>query len=369
MLYQKWYDKVLPLPQPNYKMEDTMPDYLIAFWNVENLFGPEGHQHRIPWVAKDIGSDIVGWTPELYQTKLSQLAKIIRQMKGGDGPDILGICEVEDQHVLVDLVTTLAPLLPSRNYGVVHASSDLSSRGIDTAFLFDKNIFSVDPDLVFNHFVMRRTGTRDILQATFKSVGSGKELVVMANHWPSRYGGAGAQATAGFRATAGETLSYWHKRIREEASAGIRTPVLALGDLNDDPWDPSLTINACATRERGDVERAKSERFYNFTWEYLLTPVADRNGNERVLEGTLYYNNNGNLFDQVLANRPMLDDDPSGFKVLDGSAGILAFPEMVSHKKGEGPIRFGLPKGDASKNVDVEGYSDHFPVGILVREA
>ena len=160
-----------------------MPDHLVAFWNVENLFGPESHPHRIPWVANDVGSDLVGWTPALYQKKLDQLARIIRQMNGRLGPDILGVCEVEDQHVLADLGTTLTPLLPSRNYGVVHATADLSFRGIDTAFLFDRNIFTVDLDLVFNHFVMRRTGTRDILQATFKSVAAGKELVVMANHY------------------------------------------------------------------------------------------------------------------------------------------------------------------------------------------
>lgn len=346
-----------------------MPDQLVAFWNVENLFGPENHPHRIDWVAKQVGSDLVGWTPALYQKKLDQLARIIRQMNGGLGPDILGVCEVEDQHVLADLATTLTPLLPGRNYGVIHATADLSFRGIDTAFLFDTNIFTVDPALVFNHFVMRRTGTRDILQATFKSVASAKELVVMANHWPSRFGGDGAQSSAGFRATAGETLSYWHKRTREEAPAGTRTAVLALGDMNDDPWDGSLTINALATRERGDVERATSERFYNFAWEYLLTSAIDKNGDDRVLEGTLYFKNNGNLFDQILANRPLLDAGSSDFKVVDDSAGIIAFPEMVSHKKGEGPIRFGLPKGNASSNVNEDGFSDHFPVGILVHEA
>lgn len=361
--------KVSSLPETNPKVKEAMPDYLVAFWNVENLFGPENHPHRIPWVAEDLGSDLVGWTPALYQKKLDQLAKIIRQMNDGTGPDILGVCEVEDHYVLADLVTTLTPLLPGRSYGVVHATANLSFRGIDTAFVFDQSLFTVDPTLVFNHFVMRRTGTRDILQATFKSVASGKKLVVMANHWPSRYGGAGAQASAGFRATAGETLSYWHKRIREEAPAGTRTPVLALGDMNDDPWDLSLTINAYATRERGDVERATSERFYNFTWEYLLTPVTDKDGNGRVLEGTLYYDNNGNLFDQILADRPLLDSGQSDFKVIDGSAGIIAFQEMVSHLKGEGPIRFGLPKGDADSNVNVDGFSDHFPVGILVREA
>lgn len=345
-----------------------MPDHLVAFWNVENLFGPGDHPHRIPWIAKDLRSALDGWTPALYQTKLGQLAKIIQQMKGGNGPDILGVCEVEDNHVLADLVTTLAPLLPNRNYGMVHATADLSFRGIDTAFLYDKNRFTVDPNLIFNHFVMRRTGTRDILQATFKSTASPKEIVVMANHWPSRLGRAGAEASAGFRATAGETLAYWHKRIREESPAGTRTPVLAIGDVNDDPWDRSLTINALATRERGDVERANSERFYNLTWEYLLTPVTAKNGEERILEGTLYFKNNGNLFDQILANRPLLDSAPSDFKIVDGSAGIIAFPEMVSHKKGEGPIRFGLPKGNADANVNTDGFSDHFPVGVLVSE-
>lgn len=344
-----------------------MADHLVAFWNVENLFGPENHPYRIPWVAEDVGSDLDGWTSALYQRKLAQLTRIIGQMKNGEGPDILGVCEVEDEHVLNDLVTSLASALPNRRYGVVHATADLSSRGIDTAFIFDTNRFSVDPNLIFNHFVMRRTGTRDILQATFRSVGSGKELVVLVNHWPSRHGQSGPEASAGFRATAGETLSYWHKRILEEAPRGKRTPVLALGDMNDDPWDRSLTINARATRERGDVERSTSDRFYNLTWEYLLTPTTDKNGRNRVLEGTLYFKNNGNLFDQILANRPLMDKGVSDFKVVDGSAGIIAFPEMVSHRKGEGPIRFGLPKGDVSR-VNQDGFSDHFPVGIHVRE-
>ncbi|MEM8961266.1 MAG: endonuclease/exonuclease/phosphatase family protein [Acidobacteriota bacterium] len=345
-----------------------MSDYLVAFWNVENLFGPENHPPRIPWVADEMKTDLDGWTPELYQRKLDQLASIIVQMNDGRGPDILGMCEIEDDHVLRDLITTLSSRLPNRRYDIVHATADLDSRGIDTAFLFDQDLFTVDPNLVFNHFVMRRTGTRDILQATFRST-AGNELVVMANHWPSRFGGDGPHTSAGFRATAGETLSYWHKRIRDKAPAGARTPVLAIGDLNDDPWDLSLTINARATRERGDVERAKSERFYNFTWEYMRTPATDKNGKARVLEGTLYYKSNGNLFDQILANRPLLDKAQSDFKIIDGSAGILVFPDMVSHKKGEGPIRFGLPKGNTSKNTNEDGYSDHFPVGIRVREA
>ncbi|WP_150524993.1 endonuclease/exonuclease/phosphatase family protein [Roseibium sediminis] len=346
-----------------------MADYFLAFWNLENLFGPENHAHRLPWVASQIAKDLNGWTPALYQTKLRQLASIIRQMNGGNGPDILGICEVEDQHVLKDLIAVLAPDLPNRDYDVIAETNDLSYRGIDTAFLYDKTLFSVDPALVFNHRVMRRTGTRDILQATFRTQQSGKELVAMANHWPSRHGGAGAEASAGFRATAGETLSYWHSRIFEEAAKKDRTPVIAFGDMNDDPWDRSLTINALATRELGDVERAKSPKFYNIAWEYLTAQAKDHKGNDRLLEGTLYFNDNGNVFDHLLVNRPLVDrKTDSEFKYVGGSGGIIAFPEMVSHRTGEGPIRFGLPKGNAAKNVNETGFSDHFPVGLKIRE-
>lgn len=29
-----------------------MTTHFIAFWNLENLFGPEDHPHRIYWVQK-----------------------------------------------------------------------------------------------------------------------------------------------------------------------------------------------------------------------------------------------------------------------------------------------------------------------------
>lgn len=345
-----------------------MAEFYLGFWNLENLFGPAIHPPRPEWVKKQVKADLKGWTTALYKTKLKQLAKVIAAMNNDTGPDILGVCEVEDLPVLKDLVAAIATKLPNRTYETVFASEDLSSRGIDTAFIYDKKQFSVDKNLVFNHFVMRRTGTRDILQATFKQVTSGKELVVMANHWPSRFGGS-AEDSAGFRATAGETLSYWHSRIFEAAPLKNRTPVVAFGDLNDDPWDRSVTLNALGTRESGDVRRATSPRFYNLTWEYQITEATDLNGKKRQLEGTLYYNKNGNLFDQILVNRPLLDTKKdSGIKYIDGSAGLFALPAMVSHKTGEGPRRFGLPKGDVAKNVVKTGYSDHFPVVLKVKE-
>jgi hypothetical protein len=339
-----------------------VPEHFIAFWNLENLFGPEDHPPRIEWIKSSVQGDLRGWTAELYRRKLDQLARIIALMNSGAGPDLLGVCEVEDAYVLRDLADRVSAAVAGRDYGVVHADNSRDLRGIDTAFLFDRARYSADPALVFNHFVLRRTGTRDITQATFRTQ-AGHDLILMCNHWPSRSGGT--VESAGFRATAGETLGYWHERIRQEV--GPRAAVLAFGDLNDDPHDPSLRFNARAWRERGDVERSETARFYNFSWEYMRTVAADHRGKLRVLDGTLYYNNDANLFDQILGSPPLLDRR-GPFTVMDGTARIEALSPMVSHRVGEGPIRFGLPKGNAAANVNPEGFSDHFPVSIRLSE-
>ena len=334
--------------------------YHIGFWNLENLFAPEDFPQRESWLVSAVRSDLRGWDEDLFQRKITQLASIIAQLSNSAGPDILGVCEVENRFVLDVLTIAVNGMLPGRNYGVVHADNTLDQRGIDIAFIFDQNVFSVDPAKVFSHFVMRRTGTRDITQATFRA-SSGHELVAMCNHWPARSGNA--IETAGFRATAGETLGYWHERIREEL--GNDTAIIALGDFNDDPFDNSIRYNANAWRERGDVERSRSARFYNLAWNYHSQQVTDHRGDTRVIDGTLYYRNNGSVFDQILVNRSLLTGE-GGLVIQESSARIDAFPSMVDHRVNYGPIRFGLPRGNPSSNVNQDGFSDHFPVSVIV---
>ena len=336
--------------------------YYVAFWNLENLFAPEGFPEREPWIERAVGRDLRGWSEAVFGRKIHQLASIVSRMHSGHGPDLLGVCEVENAFALQSLAGALAPLLPARDYRLVHVDAERDRRGIDTAFLYDANRLSVNEQEIFSHFVLRRTGTRDITQATFLTQ-SGRELIALANHWPSRSGGT--ETSRGFRTTAGETLGYWHERIREVK--GDRVAVLAMGDFNDDPFDDSLTTHARATRERGDVRRGRSARLYNLSWRYLSSTVTDHQGNERELDGTLYYANNGNLFDQILVSKGLLLSD-SPLQVDEASARIEAFPEMVSHRVGEGPIRFGLPRGDAA-NVNQDGFSDHFAVSVIVRES
>ncbi|MGH3348171.1 MAG: hypothetical protein ACRDO4_14425, partial [Nocardioides sp.] len=69
-------------------------DHYVAWWNLENLFDEENAppSRRTDKVLRAIGSDIVGWTPELRDRKAQQLASVIAQMNGGAGPDLLGVC-------------------------------------------------------------------------------------------------------------------------------------------------------------------------------------------------------------------------------------------------------------------------------------
>ncbi len=65
----------------------------VAFWNLGNLFDT---------VDDPISNDFdftpaEGWTPATQQTKVANLASVIDDMFDGTGPDLLGVCEVENE--------------------------------------------------------------------------------------------------------------------------------------------------------------------------------------------------------------------------------------------------------------------------------
>ncbi len=58
-------------------------DYFVGFWNLENLFAPEGFPDRLEWLEKRIRNDLKGWTEALFKRKISQLATVIQSMNDG----------------------------------------------------------------------------------------------------------------------------------------------------------------------------------------------------------------------------------------------------------------------------------------------
>jgi predicted extracellular nuclease len=321
--------------------------YYVAWWNLENLFDEENSTHRTDKVFRVIKNDIAGWTPQLRDRKISQLASVIAQMNNGAGPDLLGVCEVENQFVLDLLAAAVHDRLPDREYKIVHADTS-DARGIDVAFLFDPDRLEASKDEVFFHVVMRRNATREIVQVNFRTH-RGRTWSVFGNHWPSRSGGA--FESSGFRQIAGETLAFFHQRALE--THGADTPALAMGDFNDEPFDTSLVIHALSVRQQRRVLEAETPRFWNLMWPAAGSP-----------DGSFYFNNEPNQLDQFLVNVNMAKKD-SPITVHADTVQILRFPGTFSTGKYPTPIPF----GGMGKKVDEDGFSDHFPIGMQVTEA
>jgi endonuclease/exonuclease/phosphatase family metal-dependent hydrolase len=320
-----------------------MPSYYIAFWNGENLFDVDGAPDRPEWLQRALARELAGWNADVLALKVGQLARIIRQMNGGAGPDVLGVCEVENRRVLDQLIGVLD--LPARDYDVAHADTG-DERGIDVAFLFDRAMFEKREQ--FSQVILKRNATRDLFQVTLGIEASGRELIVIGNHWPAR--SAGLYESEPYRILAAETLSYWHERIM--AIKGADMPVLAMGDFNDEPFSRSLTEYALSTIQAAKVLNARSARFYNLMW-----PVHG----QRL--GTHYFDNFPNLLDQFLVSRPLLERG-APLRVDMTTVRIEAFLEMVGRGDYPAPRRFGRP----SSGFDPTGFSDHYPIAVVLHE-
>ncbi len=331
-----------------------MPNtYSVAFWNLENLFdiNTAPLARRSEKLAKKIKSELKGWNQAILDKKLARLAEIIGKLNGNQGPDILGVCEVENKHVLDLLNAKLAPL--GRNYTIVHEDTK-DARGIDVAFLIDTAKFTVAE--VFAQFIVKRSATRDLFQVNLKTKPDGRDLIVVGNHWPSRSGGQ--LESAPYRMLAGETLAFWHQRMREEK--GKNVAIIAMGDFNDEPFDRSLTNYARSFRSKAKVRNARSPTFHNLMWPELGARA-----------GSYFFENRPNLLDQFMVSRGMILND-APLKVVAGSVRIEAFPEMTRSGQYPGPVRFGRPFKRGGKKKDnkftATGYSDHFPISLELRE-
>ena len=320
-----------------------MTEYYIAWWNPENLFDVENSTQRPDWLKKRLKRELAGWKQEVLEKKISQLSKIISKMNNCNGPDILGVCEVENKPVIDLLINSLSPL--DRNYKVVHHdTSDL--RGIDIAFIYDRNKFKFEQQ--FFHVILKRSATRDLFQVNFKCP-SGRDLILVGNHWPSRSGGA--LFTEPYRIIAAETLSYWHERILEKKGEDV--VVLIMGDFNDEPHSRSMTQYALSTNSKMKViEATSAPRLYNLMWPLMGKGL-----------GTFYYNNFPYMFDQFLVSKGFIKAS-TPIKVKPDLVKVERFPEMV---KGvyKVPRRFGRP---SKESYDKEGFSDHFPISLVLEE-
>jgi endonuclease/exonuclease/phosphatase family metal-dependent hydrolase len=185
----------------------------IMTWNVQALFDGEetGNEY-------DEYLESAGWSAEKYAARLNMMAQAIGTMETG-APDILSLEEVENAGVLEDLA---GGPLGRHGYGwTFFAGGGGSSLGIGVLSRFPL-IKARAHSLVFNG----ETAPRPVMEVWIQN--GDEPLALFICHWKSKLGGD--ESTESLRRASARILL---RRIREISRENPRTPIVIMGDLNE----------------------------------------------------------------------------------------------------------------------------------------
>lgn len=321
----------------------------IYWWNVENLFDVEDAPARPDWLRRTLASELKGWTEAVLQRKIHNLCSVLKQLNQGRGPDILGLCEIENEAVVRRLMDRLEQEV-GRNYNILHKDTS-DQRGIDIAIVYDQDMYRSDGRM-FSLEIMKRAATRDLFQIQLTTL-KGNELVLIGNHWPSRLGGK--YESEPYRMMVGETLCYWIERIHQikKESQNIDHPsIIVMGDFNDDPYDRSLTEYLLSTPSRERVKNARNPVLLNLMHPFLHTDI-----------GTHVHGNQIGFLDQFIVSRALAVANPKyPFRLV--STDIIHLPGMVRGAYNT-PVRYHRP---SHREYNPDGFSDHLPIELVIKE-
>ncbi len=218
------------------------------------------------------------WTRTKYWQKLNRIGQTIiacgEDSSGWTLPDIVGLCEVENDSVLFDL-TRRSLLRKARYEYVMTASND--ARGIDVALLYSPFSFRlIKADTIRVIPMKEMRPTRDILYVEGE-IESGDTLHVFLLHAPSRMGGE--LYSRPFRKHVMKRLCNAIDSLRSQY---IEPKLLVMGDFNDYADSPSLQfayehglINVSA--EAHGCNGAKGTYRYHGAWGSLDQILVSEN--------------------------------------------------------------------------------------------
>ena len=317
----------------------------VGFYNLENLFDTIVDPDTNKILQEDFTpKSSKQWNSKKYYSKLDNMAEVISQIGVSksvpDGAAVLGVCEIENKSVLDDLVAH--EKLKNKNYQIVHYDSP-DKRGIDVGFLYQPKYFKVTSSKSFtltlpdnDHFF-----TRDQLLVSGEL--NGEKIHFIVCHWPSRRGGQ--KASSHKRIAAGELAKSIVDSLTKEDPLA---KVLVMGDLNDDPVDPSVRE---AMSSVGKIKKMEAGDMFN-----PMEPLF------KLGIGTLGYNDAWNLFDQMVITSGLISKDNS-FSSYSYFTAKVFNNSFLKNSSG----RFeGFPFRTYSYGKFINGYSDHFPVYLYL---
>jgi hypothetical protein len=324
---------------------DKNKQYLITsvgFYNVENLYDTIDQPEISDEEFTPNGPN--RWNSPRYNKKIEQLAEVLTQLGAETNPDgaaAIGLCEIENRSVLEDLIRS--PKMKSRNYQIVHYDGP-DNRGVDVAFLYQPKYFKY---ISSKSIRVKLEGedarpTRDELLVCGEL--AGEKVYFMVCHWPSRRGGEKISAPKRMSAalTAKNIIDSILK-IEPEAK------IMLMGDLNDDPNSPSIVKGLNTVKEKSKIVNGQM-------FDCML-PLFEQG------IGTLSYNDNWNLFDQMIVTPAFVRYDFNSWRAYKAKIFNKAFLVQES-----GNFK-GTPYRTYAGGNYQGGYSDHFPVYLyLVKE-
>lgn len=301
--------------------------FRAMFYNVENLFdcrhdSLKNDQEFLPGGEKR-------WTPYRYWRKLNALSKVVAAVAEEHLPDLVGLCEVENDSVLFDLTRRSVLRTLGYRYVITHSADE---RGIDVALLYQPGCFRLleSREVVVPSVAEGFRSTRNILYIKGKVL-SGDTLHVLVCHLPSRLG-----ATAVSRRHRRLAVRTVRSVVDSICSAMPHARIIAMGDFNAG-WDDAVFRDAFAP--------------------CFHEPGLADSGNGGV-GGTYRYRGLWETIDHILVS-PSLMDTRNLFHTQDGKRAVVAYPFICEPDKTYGGVRpFRTYQGPLYKG----GFSDHFPV-------
>lgn len=317
-----------------FKKKTSKHLYTIAFYNLENLFDPENNLRTLD---EDFTPDgFKKWTPKKYRKKLSGLARTIFGIGRSANPYppvIVGVAEVENRSVLKDLIETEP--LEDVDYEFVHYESP-DERGIDTGLIYRKKYFKVLMSeaipLMIHNLNGEPDSTRDILYVC--GLLNGEKIHLFVNHWPSRRDGA--ESTEYKRMAAAEVVK---GKIADIERHEPNPKYVVMGDFNDDPSSKS-------------IQKLLQNTGLHNPMESLHIPKS---------RGSSNYKKTWSLFDQILLSHRFYKYEKGSHSFDTANIFDQNFLKELKGKYKGNPFRTFVGK------KYLGGYSDHFPVYIVLK--
>jgi len=311
--------------------------FFVANYNLQNLFDTINDPNKNDEEFLPDGSK--KWTNERLDKKLYNLSRAIRYMNNIQGPDLLGVEEVEHRSVLDTMINRY---FCDKNYKVAYLESP-DKRGIDAGLIYNANIFTPLSIKGLKVELPSHYPTRLILKVHFK-MSSGDSIFVFVNHWPSRRGGSKKSAIN--RITAANVLK---TAVAKLQTSNPKVKIIIIGDFNDEPYNTSIAETLGAKLYNPETDTKTSEhKLYN------LAAQSYRNG-----KGTFLYRSQWNMLDQIIINGNLMDGGKINYR--SNSFRIINPYFIRTHS--------GKYKGASFPTYGgwkyLGGYSDHFAVGAL----